>query len=337
MKRMTIKDVASHAGVSFKTVSYVLNGGGNVSAKTRAAVLKAVHTLEYQPNRAARAMRLKQAFSVALVLYGDNEKPAFGNLSDPAMAVIIAAMSATAEAKGFTLSLSNFATADLGAYRRGLMQGQFDGGIFIPYSSNAAALAPFTTSPMVAIDQPDLPEGVPVITIDYRGGVRDAVVYLCQRGYRRIAFLGGPQELNAYHNTERYAGYFEGLDVCGLPTYPSLVLAADFTFEGARAVFQPLVAARPDAIVAANDRMAIAIHREARASGLRIPNDLAIVGFDDLESARYVDPALTTVHHPLVELGQRSTEMVLAHVEGRLTPERTRVTLATHLVVRASS
>ncbi|WP_216326309.1 LacI family DNA-binding transcriptional regulator [Deinococcus aestuarii] len=337
MSRATIKDVASEAGVSFKTVSYVLNGGDKVSDKTRAAVLRAVKALDYQPHRAARAMRLGQAFSIALVAYGNEDKPPYGNLADPAVAVIVAAMAATAEANGYSLSLTNFTNADLSAYRRGLAQGQFDGGIFIPFASNAAALSPFVASPLVVIDQPDLPAGVPVICVDYRSGVRQAVEHLHSRGRRRIGFVGGPRDLEAYHNTERYGGYFDGLAACGLARDPALVVAADYSFEGARRVFNALMAASPDAVVAASDRMAIGVLREARARGLRVPEDLAVVGFDDLEITQYVDPPLTTVHHPLTELGQRSTEMILARLAGTLPEDAERVTLPTHLVLRGSS
>ncbi|WP_380046164.1 LacI family DNA-binding transcriptional regulator [Deinococcus petrolearius] len=337
MRRTTIKDVASQAGVSFKTVSYVLNGGEKVSDKTRAAVLGAVKALDYHPNHAARAMRLRKAFSVALVGYGNEEKPAYGNLGDPAIAVIVAAMAATAEGNGYTLSLTNFRNADPRAYRRGLTQGQFDGGIFIPFADNAGALAPFIDSPLVVIDQPDMPPGVPVVRVDYRSGVRAAVEHLHGRGRRRIGFVGGPRDLNAYHNTERYGGYHDGLAACGLPANPALVVASDYSFEGARSVFGALMAASPDAVVAASDRMAIGILREARGRGLRVPEDLAIVGFDDLESAQFVDPPLTTVHHPLNELGQRSMEMILARIAGTLPEHAERVVLPTHLVVRDSS
>lgn len=337
MSRATIKDVASQAGVSFKTVSYVLNGGDKVSDKTRAAVLRAVKALDYQPHRAARAMRLGQAFSVALVAYGIREQPRYGNLADPAIAVIVAALASALEANGYTLSLTNFTNADLSAYRRGLAQGQFDGGIFIPSANNAAALSPFIESPLVVIDQPDLPASVPVICVDYRSGVRQAVEHLHARGRRRVGFVGGPRDLNAYHNTERYGGYFDGLAACGLPRDPALVVAADYSFESARGVFGALMAASPDAVVAASDRMAVGVLREARAHGLRVPEDLAVVGFDDLEITQYVDPPLTTVHHPLAELGARSAEMILARLAGTLPGDTSRVTLPTHLVVRGSS
>ncbi|PYE51010.1 LacI family DNA-binding transcriptional regulator [Deinococcus yavapaiensis] len=337
MKRATIKDVAAYAGVSFKTVSYVLNGGDKVSDKTRNAVLEAVRSLDYQPHRAARAMRTGQAFSIALVGYGQNDIPSYGNLADPAIALIVAAMAATAEARGYTLSLSNFTRSDLSAYERGLAQGQFDGGIFIPFANNPGALEPFLSSPLVVIDQPNLPNDVPVVCVDYRSGVREAVTHLAARGRRRIGFIGGPRDLNAYHNTERYGGYFDGLTTNGLTLDDALVVAADYSFEGARAVARALLTAKPDAIVAASDRMAIGALREAHALGLRVPEDLAIVGFDDLEAARYVDPPLTTVHHPLTDLGRHAAEMMLARIENRLPADQRRATLRTHLVVRASS
>ncbi|UQN09165.1 LacI family DNA-binding transcriptional regulator [Deinococcus sp. QL22] len=337
MKRATIKDVALQASVSFKTVSYVLNGGEKVSDKTREAVLNAVRTLDYHPHQAARAMRTGQSFAVALVAYGQDDKPAFGNLADPAIAIIIEAMVGTLEDAGYTLSVSNFKKADLSAYGRGLAQGQFDGGIFIPFANNAGALQPFLNTPLVAIDQPDLPEDVPVICVDYRSGVREAVCHLHARGRRRVAFLGGPRDLDAYHNTERYSGYHDGLTDCSLPLDPTLVFAADYSFEGARSVFDQLIAAAPDAVIAATDRMAIGVLREAVTRGLNIPADLAIVGFDDLEITRYVDPALTSIHHPLSELGQKSAQMILSRLDSTLPLSPLRVTLPTRLIVRGSS
>lgn len=337
MGRATIKDVAAHAGVSFKTVSYVLNGGEKVSDKTRSAVMKAVSALEYQPHRAARAMRLGQSFAIALVAYGSSEQRRFGNLSDPAVAVIVSAMAATAEEHGYMLSLTNFRYADLNAYEQNLAQGLVDGGIFIPFSSNAAALMPYTHKPMVVIDQLDMPASIPVINVDYRSGVRKAVEHLIARGRRRIGFVGGPPDLNAYHNTERFGGYIDALNAAGLPVDPALIAHANFTFDSARKVAPKLLDAAPDAVMAASDRMAIGVMREALERGLRVPEDLAIAGFDDLESAQFVDPALTTVHHPLTELGERSMQLMLAHLAGTLTPEDMRVTLPTHLVVRGSS
>jgi len=328
----TVQDVARLAGVSAMTVSRVLNDRkGRFTEDTRARVLQAAQKLNYQHNRAARAMRLNQTFCVSLTVDGSTQSSFLRDPGELSIGTILPAIMYALEQRGYTLTLTPPQITP-GQPSTNLL---VDATIYFPTTRNLTALADSAGPVRIVIDQPQL--DLPSISIDYRAGLIEAVEHLRTRGRSRIAFVGGPRELDVYHNTERYAGYVDGLQACGLPQAPELIFSSDFSFEGGRTVFDEVMQAQPDAIIAATDRSAIGLIRAARARGLSIPTDLAIVGFDDLESAQYVDPPLTTIHNPLMDLGLRVAELTVAAIERTLDPEHRHIRLPTHLVVRESS
>ncbi len=188
--------------------------------------------------------------------------------------------------------------------------------------------------PMVSVALPL--EGIPSVLVDNEGGAREAVVHLVQvHGARRIAYIRGPE--GHEEAEERYRAYVEVLGEQGLALDPSVVAAGDFSAASAAAAIRQLVEERRvtfDAVVAAGDAMALGALEALQARGIRVPSDVAVVGFDDIEEARFVTPPLTTVRQPLYEQGRQAVEMLLSQLEGEAVPPR--MILPTRLVVRQS-
>jgi LacI family transcriptional regulator len=339
MKRVTLKEVAAKAGVSFKTVSYVLNNGESVSPAMREAVTRAVRELDYQPNHAARNMRLNQSFTITFVSHGTHAS----TLNDPGIARILPAAITTLERAGYSFIFRDTqfdGRSSIEWIRTAMRQRLIDGAILMTLLPNAELekLAQENAN-LVVLDQPNLNPSIPVAWIKYREGIASAVRYLAARGRHRIAFVGGPSvtEWSDFHNVERYAGYQEGLKTVGFGYDERLVVRSDYTYEGGRTALRRLLPTQPDAIVAASDRMAIGILNEAKSVGLRIPQDVSIVGFDDHEFATFCDPQLTTVHSPLEEVGTEAAKLLLARLKGQHAASSERVALATRLIQRGSA
>jgi LacI family transcriptional regulator len=338
MQRVTLKAVAAKAGVSFKTVSYVLNNGGSVTPATREAVMNAVQALNYQPNQAARNMRLNQSFTITFVSHGTHAS----TLNDPGIARILPAAITMLERAGYSFIFRDTqvdGNSGIEWIRTALRQRLIDGAIVLALPTTELEKLAQENANLVVLEQPNFSPSIPVVWIKYREGISSAVQYLAARNRRRIAFVGGPSvtQWPDFHNVERYAGYQEGLKTVGLGYDESLVVRSDYTYEGGRMALRKLLPTRPDAIVVASDRMAIGILNEAKSVGLRIPEDVAIVGFDDHEFATFCDPQLTTVHSPLEELGMEAAKLLLARLKGHHATNSERVALDTTLIQRSSA
>ena len=332
-----MRQVAFQAGVSHQTVSEVVNGSNKVAPATHARVMAAMAKLDYHPNHAARSMRLSRSFNVAYVV----EKPT--ELADDAMSLILVSLLETLQRAGYNLvirTISSDRKDQLEELRGALVQGRIDGVIFgaIAPSPAVLAMAAWKHS-LVFFDQPTLGDGVATIWVQYRDGIKQAVEHLAARGRKRIAFIGGPSEskMKILHNLERYAGYRDGLEVVGLKYNKTLVVASDYTINGGRLAARTLLQLkqRPDAIVAASDRMAFGTLQEIKASGLEIPNDIALTGFDDFELSQSAEPPLTTVHFPVDELATQAARSLIARIEGKSAPSH--VPIAVKLVIRGST
>ncbi len=335
--RVTLREVAAQAGVSHQTVSEVVNGSDKVAPNTQARVLAAMSKLDYHPNHAARSMRLSRSFNVAYVL----EKPT--ELADDAMSLILVSLLETLQKAGYNLvlrTISSEAQNQLEELRGALVQGRIDGVIFgaIPPSPAVLGMAAWK-HPLVFFDQPTLGNDVATIWVQYRDGIKQAIQHLAAGGRKRIAFIGGPSEtkMKILHNLERYAGYREGLAAVGLKHNKSLEIASDYTINGGRLAARALLKLRqrPDAIVAASDRMAFGALQEIKAHGLEVPGDIALTGFDDFELSQSADPPLTTVHFPVDELACQAARLLIARIEGKPTPPH--VSIAVKLVIRGST
>lgn len=329
--RPTLEKVALRAGVSRATVSRVVNGNPNVSESIRSAVMRAVDELGYLPNPAARSLVTRRTDSVALVI---SEPSARIFSDDPFFAGVIRGVSLELEAAGRQLVLMmTEASADHGRIERYVAGGHVDGVMLVslhgtdPLPGSLARLG----LPVVCGGRPLSRVALPYTDCDNRGGAETAVNHLVGLGRRRVATIAGPQDMNA--GIDRLSGYraaLRGTD------RRSLVAVGDFTQESGERAMRQLLEDDPalDAVFVASDPMAMGALRTLHRAGRQVPDDVAVVGFDDNDAARYSVPPLTTVRQPVEDLGRQMVRLLLRSFDGE-TPEP--VILPTELVVRESA
>jgi LacI family transcriptional regulator len=301
---VTIRDVARAAGVSVATVSRVVNATGQVTEATALRVREAVRRLDYVPHGGARSLTTRRTHVIGVVLpemYGDF------------FSEIIRGVDRTARPAGYhvLVSGSHSDPAETMAVLQAL-HGRVDGLVLMMPGPGLGRLdrsLPRRT-PAVLLNGAGA-TAHPSLRVDNRRGARLAVDHLLDLGHRRIAHVRGP-EANA-DAAERLLGYREALAGRGVAAEPRLELAGDFREESGYAAAERLaeLVPRPTAVFAANDAMAIGCLAGLRARGLEVPEDLSLVGFDDVPNARYLTPALTTVRVPIAEVGSRATERLL--------------------------
>ncbi|MEU1809489.1 LacI family DNA-binding transcriptional regulator [Micromonospora aurantiaca (nom. illeg.)] len=331
-QRPTLEAVARLAGVSRATVSRVVNGSTTVAEPIRQAVRRAVEELGYVPNLAARSLVTQRTDSVALVL-PEAATRVFSD--DQVFPGIIrgAAQELEAADKQLVLMLAG-SPAGHERVERYTTGRHVDGVLFAslhgedPLPGRLARLG----IPVVCSGRPLDGADVPYVDVDHTGGVSIAVQHLIAGGRRRIATIAGPQDMVA--GIERLIGYRNAITGAGLP---ELVAYGDFTRESGTAAMRELLAADPelDAVFAASDLMAHAALRTLRESGRRVPEDVAVIGFDDIETAAYTEPPLTTVRQPIVELGRSMTRQLLRIAAGEDVEQA--LMLPTELVRRESA
>ncbi len=333
--RPTLEEVALRAGVGRGTASRVINGSPKVSERARAAVLRAIDELGYVPNRVAQMLASKRTNTVALVV-SEKEDRVFG---EPYFAGIIRGISSGLTGTGFQLLL---ALAQSEAEHERLEQyltGQHvDGILLISLHGNDPLPQRLEESgvPTVLGGKPVGLDPVSYVDADNCGGALQAVAHLVGIGRRRIATITGPQDMKV--GVDRLSGYHEALRAASLGDAPELVVQGDFSETSGIAAMRTLLARSPDldAVFAASDPMALGAMQVLREHGRRIPDDVAVVGFDDSASARHADPPLTTVHQPLETMGREMTRLLLARVSGEPLDNPV-VILDTHLVIRESA
>jgi DNA-binding LacI/PurR family transcriptional regulator len=335
----TLEQVAALAGVSRATVSRVVNGSPKVSPGVRAQVERAVAKLGYVPNRAARSLVTRRADSVALVV----SEPHARFFSEPFFAGMVRGVSAALAATGVQLVL--LIAQDLPDRRRlerYVVGGHVDGVLLASLHGDdpLPGILERAGVPAVLVGRP--PGGsngtVPSswVDADNRGGAGKAVDHLARQGRRRIATITGPLDMGV--GLDRLEGYRDGLAAAGLAGAGDLVETGDFTEEGGAAAMARLLE-RPgspvDAVFAASDLMAAGALRALRTAGRRVPEDVAVVGFEDSAVARYAQPPLTTVRQPIEEMGRQATRLLLARFAGEAGAMH--LILDTDLVVRSSA
>jgi DNA-binding LacI/PurR family transcriptional regulator len=331
----TLDEVARLAGVSRATVSRVVNGSPLVTEATRKAVEESIRTLGYVPNRAARALVTRRTDTIALVV-SEPEARAF---SDPFFRTIVRGISSSVEDTDLQLLLL-FAQGqrEQAKVERYLRQGHVDGVILMSLHGNDPLPRALTGAhiPTVLSGRPRPGERLPYVDADNRGGARAATRYLLESGRRAIATITGPLDMTT--GIDRFDGYKDALDDAGADHGTGLVAHGDFSEESAALATGQLLRRRPDldALFVASDPMAFGALRTLRALGRRVPDDVAVVGFDDVADAAGHDPPLTTVRQPLVEMTRELTELLLRRMEG-LAEDDDFVVCPTELVVRASA
>nr|WP_275409735.1 LacI family DNA-binding transcriptional regulator [Microbispora rosea] len=330
-KRPTLETVAARAGVSRATVSRVVNGEARVSPDVRAAVLRAVQELGYVPNAAARSLVTRRTDSVALVL----SVPRHGG--EALTSAVVQYVTSVLEGAGKQITLMLADTAE--SHRRIIRHveaRQVDGVVLVPPDGPDTLTERLarTGVPVVLLGKPAIASLVPHVDVDNAGGARAATRHLLDRGRRRIGVICGPMDLVAVQ--DRLAGHLATLHEDGLR--PVIALAGLDSGSGAAAARELLSGdqTRPlvDAVFATSDELAIGVMEAAREKGLRVPEDLAVVGFGDIHAASCTTPALTTVRVPAADQALALARLLLSRLDGRHTSS---VVLPTRLVVRATA
>ena len=329
---VTIKDVAREAQVSVATVSRALNGRDNVAAAVRKRVEMVANRLRYSPHHAARSLSSRRTQTIGVVL---------PDLYGEFFSELMRGIDQVARERGLHLLVSSYHghPEEQGAALLA-MRGRVDGLLVMsPFIGNAQRLREHLGDAMPAVlMNTALPDDGThrAISIDNYGGAREMTAHLVAAGHRRIAFIGGPED--NFDAAERLRGYRDALAEA-LPAAAPWVLPGDFDeASGHRAGMVLLDGdAPPDAVFAANDMMALGCLYALQQGGLRVPDDVALAGFDDVPLARYVQPALTTMRVDIAELGGRALRALL---EGTLVadnPAALTALLSPRLVVRHSS
>lgn len=316
-RRPTIDDVARHAGVSKGAVSLALNGRPGVSDATRARIAASAAALGWRPSARAKALSESRALAVGLVI----ARPPAQLGSDPFFGQLMAGVESELAGAGYVLVLSVVADADAEAetYRRLADDGRVDGVLLSDPRVDDARYALVDELGLEAVVVGHAPPvaGVSGVTADQRAAIGRAVGALVALGHERIAHVAGPAGL--VHACERRAAWRDALLASGLE--PGPVAEGDFTGEGgARATRELLALDRPPtAIVYANDLMAIAGLGVARELRVRVPEELSVVGFDDVPLAEHVHPSLTTIRQDFVSAGAAAARLLLARLRGEST------------------
>ena len=305
--RPNIEDVARLAGVSTATVSRALHEPGKVSPGTAARVHAAVQEIGYTLNIAARTLRQRRSNALLVVV------PSIGNTF---YGEVLAGIEAAAHAAGQTILIGDSAQdpAREAAYLAWLRNGRAD-GVFLMTRPEIdwSAVAPVAETglrPVVMISEPAVSTDMPLVSIDHRRGAADITAHLIAAGHRRIAHLAGPDTTGL--RALRLEGWRDAHRAAGLAADPGLVLAGDFTAEsGARAA--PLLMAlapRPTAVFCANDEMAMGLIGALARQGIRVPQDISIAGFDDIQFAACFVPAITTIRQPRRAMGEAAVALM---------------------------
>jgi len=311
VKRATIRDVASHAGVSHQTVSRVINGNPNVSVPTREKVLATISELGYVPSPMARGLISNRTHSIGIVA---------DDISDQTFARWVAGAERAARARGYYLMIGSVEPEDdERGYLRLMLERRVEGlllarpSVPLPVSD----LEPVVNAgvPVVSVGSSQMP-GI-VVDVDNRQGGYDATRHLIEHGHRTIATIIGPAEWPS--TAARLEGYRKALDESGIAYDASLVVqATEWGLESGREAASQLAARGLPftALFAHSDLIALGAMRELRLMGRKIPQDISIVGYDDLPVAAYLEPPLTTVHQPMEELGALAATLLLDQLIG---------------------
>ncbi|KAB8190986.1 LacI family DNA-binding transcriptional regulator [Nonomuraea phyllanthi] len=326
---LTIAQLAELAGVSTATVSKVVNGRSEVAPETRAAVEQLIRQHGYRRQR-------RRPTPTALV------ELVFHALEGDYPTEIIKGVERVAHAQEITVGVSELHhPAPERGWLEGVLRRRPTGlgviAVFSSLSQSQREQLAHREIPLVLLDPADDPgHGIPSVGAGNWNGGLTATRHLLELGHRRIAIITGPE--NALPSRARLDGYRTALDMAGVPVDPQLIARGDFLIEGGLAEAERLLRLPdpPTAIFATNDGQAIGAYHAARRLGLRIPDDLSVIGFDDLPPMRWAIPPLTTIRQPLADMAAAATTMLLTLAHGEPLPQ-SRIELATDLVIREST
>lgn len=311
MRRATIKDVAKMAGVNASTVSRVLSGGASISEETRKKVIEAAGILSYTPNTAARSLRCEKSRSIGVV---------FPDMSGEFYAACASAILKYARDGDYTVLFTE-SGRNIKAERsavRALMDRCVDGLIFIGDNADGALIHELRTQLVPIVTGDRKIEGIPSVTLNNRETVKKMVKGLCSSGRKRFVYIGEPTE-GQDNLLERYAGFTDAAAECDGVEMMSVFdesLHIDKPGGAMRLFAEKILPLKPDAVVTSNDLIAQGILCAANKKGIKIPDDIAVTGFDDMISSRYFIPSITTVRQDTDELAKKCFEALTALIDG---------------------
>jgi LacI family transcriptional regulator len=331
----TLEEVARLAGVSRSTVSRVINDQPNVRSEVRDQVWEVIHQVGYQPHAAARSLVTSRTHVIGMII----PEAVMTLFTDPFFPLLLRGATEACNSQQYQLMLSLFtAHADRQEiYQRILRSGYLDGAIVASASLDDPLIPNLLRDriPFVSVGRRPK-ERVHYVDADNVNGARMAVEHLIRLGHRRIATITGP--LDMVHGQDRLSGYRQALEARGIPVEEELIVEGDYTEASGMVGMQRLLPVSPSAVFVASDMMAIGALKALRQANRRVPQDIALVSFDDIPVASAIVPALTTVRQPIERMGFMAVEVLLSVLEdssGEEAPAQ-RIVLPTELVIRAS-
>jgi LacI family transcriptional regulator len=328
----TIRDVANRAGVAPITVSRVINNSGYVSPATRERVEAAIAELQYVPNTLARSLRSKRTKTIALLLT---------DITNPFWTTVARGVEDAASEQGFNMVLCNTDESETKQtnYLKVLLEKRVDGILLVPARSKAepVELIQGQGTQVVILDRRVPCSQVDVVRCDSEGGAYQLTQLLLRLGHRRIAMLSGPADVSTA--VDRVVGYRRALAQTGLDPDEAPIYYGEFTQSAGYEMMGRALSITPwpTAVFGANNFIAIGALRALRDVGLGVPDDVALVTFDDLPLTLVLDPFLTVATQPAYEMGRQATELLLARLGGQAPADCQEIVLPTEIIVRRSS
>jgi len=328
---MRIKDVALEAGVSTATVSHVINQTKFVTEETRQKVLNAVEKLNFYPNAHARTLASGRSNIIGLLI---------SDITNPFFPELVKSIEAEAFEQGFNIMLfnTNYDAGRAADYVRRLIELKVAGVALMTAELEPALIDELARKEVRVVfnDLGIVSEYMSNIVLDYSAGIDEAVRHLVSLGHKRIAHISGSSRIRS--GVIRRDAFIEAINRYLPENQDSLIFEGDFRFESGRSAANEILSLDdlPTAIVVANDMMALGAMQELKSNGIKIPQDISIVGFDDIAFASLADPPLTTVCSPRVEIGRRAIEALITtikipHQQGM------EIKIPTYLIVREST
>ena len=329
---LTLEDIARKCGVSRSTVSRVINGEANVSSDTRQRVMDMIQQINFQPNLAARGLAAGKTRVLGVVI----PMGVTAIFTDPFFPLLIQGVSITCNSCDYSVMLwLDDPEYERRTVRQILYNGLVDGVIVASNPMDDPIITALGEGklPYVLIGRSPTNNQVNFIDVDNYGGARKGVQHLLRLGRRRIAHISGPRNLIA--GLDRYQGYLSGLYEGGIFPDPTLVVEGDFTDLSGYTGVQRLLPYHPDAIFTASDAMASGALRALIEAGVRVPQDISLVGFDDIPFSSRTIPSLTPIRQPIQRVGSLAAETLIQIIDHPETQPR-QVILPTELIVRGS-
>lgn len=335
----TIKDVARASGVSIATVSAVIHAASWVSEATRVRVQEAIDEIGYRPNRLARSLKTKQGYAIGAIV---------SHLSNPFFTEVVRGLSHRLREHDRTLFLCDSDDRyDLGATNfRMLLEKHVDAMVLIGATVQEDMLRSYMQGrhriPVIAVERDYGIEGVHTLLVDSEKGGFEATMHVIEQGYQRIAMITGPEAgpgSETYGRKQRLEGYRRALRAAGRSLVSDLVVSGNFHYDGGQAAMEQLLQLPepPDAVFASNDLMAFGALHAARAAGRSVPEDLGLIGYDDIPLSGLASPGLTTMAMPKEALGQAAADVLKDLLDGKELAETVHRMFDAELVVRQST